>query len=234
MITARFSAAMRPAKPFPSGIRTPCRTSSSSPGPRSRRGSCDEESSRSTAAVSTPSSSRTRSSSSSSSSLDVQVGEPGVGHRLDPSQAISLVAGCRMPRQHAGQHSPGVRLCPDRPSCCRDVQPGRSRCARRSARLKRCRSSATSHHHIARKPDRRSRPRARAEALLRWGGRNRLLSTAPPSPADTGRDDEAEARAEDDEPGAAAPNTSADDDRTSDVVTPRPGAHYGSGAAGDY
>ena len=59
-------------------------------------------------------------------------------------------------------------------------------------------------------------------------------STAPPSPADTGRDDEAEARAEDDEPGAAAPNTSADDDRTSDVVTPRPGAHYGSGAAGDY
>jgi Alginate lyase/Pentapeptide repeats (8 copies) len=63
---------------------------------------------------------------------------------------------------------------------------------------------------------------ASASAGSSGDGVDRPSSTAPPSPADTGRDDEAEDRAEDDESaGAATPNTSADDDRTSGV-TPRP------------
>ena len=84
---------------------------------------------------------------------------------------------------------------------------------------------------------------ASASAGSSGDGTGRPSPTAPPSPADTGRDDEAAEHAEDDEPGAAAPNTSADDDRASDVTPrasgqpdasrPRPGAQYGSGAVGD-
>src|SRR5437764_1509742 len=63
--TGRRSAAIRPANPLPTGIRTPRSTSSSSPFAARMTTSLASSSRRSTAAVSAPSIDRTRSSSSS-------------------------------------------------------------------------------------------------------------------------------------------------------------------------
>ena len=88
-ITGRFSAAMRPAKPLPRGIRTPWRTSSSMPRAAvATRYRPDGFSSR-TAAVSTASSSRTLIEEFVEQLVDVELCQPGVGHRLQAPEPVA-------------------------------------------------------------------------------------------------------------------------------------------------
>ena len=95
MAIARRSAAMRPAKPAPSGMRTPCSTSSSMP--LAARACSVSPSSRRIATVSTSRMSDTRCSSSCSSVVLRQERERGVG---DPLQRFE-----HPPRAAPGQRS---------------------------------------------------------------------------------------------------------------------------------
>ena len=89
-ITGRRSAATRPAKPRPTGIRTPCSTSSSIPTAARATSSFVSSSSSSIAHVSTSRSSRVRSEQRGEQLVELEVRERGVGERLEAAQAIGV------------------------------------------------------------------------------------------------------------------------------------------------
>ena len=91
-ITGRLPAATRPAKPPPTGIRTPASTSSSIPTAARATSSSVSSSSSRTAQVSTPRMSRIRGSSTSSSVLDLEMRQRGVGDGLEPLKPIRVTA----------------------------------------------------------------------------------------------------------------------------------------------
>ena len=130
--TACLVAAIRPAKPIPTGTRTPWRTSSSMPHAALATSPSAPLSKRSTAAVSTEMMSRTRASNSSS--------------KLSRSRDVSLVSvsACKSARRPSSEPAPEL----DTSAYC----PNRQRCRRRTDKVWR----RAERRDLARRP--RSRP----------------------------------------------------------------------------
>ena len=88
-MTGSRDAATRPAKPVPSGMRTPCLTSSSMPLAAVAISCRADWSSSSTAAVSARSTSFTRSTRASQQRILVEPGQRGIRQRFDVAQPVS-------------------------------------------------------------------------------------------------------------------------------------------------